>query len=89
MCQVRAEQPLRIQPPMTSSRPHMALSDGTIMSKPTDPAAETAVSEDLGRMRAFSRSLPMALLKAREEVMAGFRPNLRAHAITEQQWRAL
>ncbi|OAN46784.1 hypothetical protein A6A04_06350 [Paramagnetospirillum marisnigri] len=43
----------------------------------------------MGRLRAFSRSLPMALLKAREEVMAGFRPNLRAHSLTEQQWRAL
>jgi homoprotocatechuate degradation regulator HpaR len=31
----------------------------------------------------------MALLKAREDVMAGFRPNLRAHEVTEQQWRAL
>ncbi|GAB3454940.1 homoprotocatechuate degradation operon regulator HpaR [Insolitispirillum peregrinum] len=40
-------------------------------------------------LRAFSRSLPMALLKAREDVMAGFRPNLRNHQITEQQWRAL
>lgn len=42
-----------------------------------------------GALRAFSRSLPMALLKAREDVMAGFRPNLRNHQITEQQWRAL
>lgn len=42
-----------------------------------------------GTLRAFSRSLPMALLKAREDVMAGFRPNLRNHQITEQQWRAL
>jgi homoprotocatechuate degradation regulator HpaR len=31
----------------------------------------------------------MALLKAREDVMAGFRPNLRTHDVTEQQWRAL
>ncbi|BAE49619.1 Transcriptional regulator [Paramagnetospirillum magneticum AMB-1] len=45
--------------------------------------------EELTRLRAFSRSLPLALLKAREDVMAGFRPNLRSHDITEQQWRAL
>jgi hypothetical protein len=31
----------------------------------------------------------MALLKAREAVMAGFRPDLEAHDLTEQQWRAL
>lgn len=48
-----------------------------------------ANTENLGHLRAISRSLPMALLKAREEVMAGFRPNLRDHSITEQQWRAL
>ncbi len=31
----------------------------------------------------------MALLKARESVMARFRPSLRQHDITEQQWRVL
>jgi len=41
------------------------------------------------KLRDFSRSLPMALLKARESVMARFRPMLRAHGITEQQWRVL
>ncbi|MDB5573128.1 MAG: homoprotocatechuate degradation operon regulator, HpaR [Tardiphaga sp.] len=40
-------------------------------------------------MRAFSRSLPMALLRARESVMRHFRPSLRAHDLTEQQWRIL
>ena len=35
------------------------------------------------------RSLPMALLRAREVVMAHFRPMLARHDITEQQWRAL
>jgi homoprotocatechuate degradation regulator HpaR len=37
----------------------------------------------------FSRSLPMALLRARESVMRHFRPSLRAHGLTEQQWRIL
>jgi homoprotocatechuate degradation regulator HpaR len=57
-----------------------------MMNEPTktDPSAE-----ELKRLRAFSRSLPLALLRAREDVMAGFRPNLRQHGITEQQWRAL
>lgn len=40
-------------------------------------------------MRSFARSLPMALLKARESVMVRFRPMLRAHGLTEQQWRVL
>lgn len=35
------------------------------------------------------RSLPMALLHAREAVMARFRPMLAAHEVTEQQWRVL
>lgn len=40
-------------------------------------------------LRDFSQSLPMALLRARESVMARFRPNLRRHGVTEQQWRVL
>ncbi len=35
------------------------------------------------------RSLPMALLRAREVVMERFRPILSRHNITEQQWRVL
>ena len=40
-------------------------------------------------LRNFSRSLPMVLLRARETVMERFRPNLRAHNLTDQQWRIL
>jgi homoprotocatechuate degradation regulator HpaR len=40
-------------------------------------------------LRSFARSLPMALLKARESVMVRFRPCLREHGLTEQQWRVL
>lgn len=40
-------------------------------------------------MREFSRSLPMSLLRAREAVMRQFRPSLRNHSLTEQQWRIL
>ena len=40
-------------------------------------------------MRDFSRSLPMSLLRAREAVMRQFRPALRQHGLTEQQWRIL
>jgi homoprotocatechuate degradation regulator HpaR len=35
------------------------------------------------------RSLPIALLRAREAVMTRFRPMLARHDITEQQWRIL
>ena len=33
------------------------------------------------------RNLPMLLLRAREGVLAHFRPILKAHGVTEQQWR--
>ena len=41
------------------------------------------------RLRDFSRSLPMSLLKAREAVMQRFRSSLRLYDLTEQQWRVL
>lgn len=50
----------------------------------SDQAAEGAAG-----LRAYSLSLPMALLRAREAVMQQFRPNLRRHGVTEQQWRVL
>lgn len=40
-------------------------------------------------MRDFEHSLPMELLKARESAMARFRPMLRDHGLTEQQWRVI
>jgi homoprotocatechuate degradation regulator HpaR len=41
------------------------------------------------RLRDFSRSLPMSLLRAREVVMQRFRSSLRMFKLTEQQWRVL
>jgi homoprotocatechuate degradation regulator HpaR len=41
------------------------------------------------KLRDFSQSLPMTLLRAREAVMRHFRPALRHFGITEQQWRIL
>ena len=35
------------------------------------------------------RSLPIALLRAREKVMERFRPILQRHGVTEQQWRVI
>lgn len=41
------------------------------------------------RPRATRRSLPIALLRAREAVMSHFRPMLAEHGVTEQQWRVI
>jgi homoprotocatechuate degradation regulator HpaR len=59
-------------------------SAGNGRSKPAGNAAARRVP-----MREFSRSLPMSLLRAREAVMRHFRPSLRNHGLTEQQWRIL
>ena len=40
-------------------------------------------------MRTFERSLPMALLRAREAVMKKFSPALREHGLSPQQWRVI
>ena len=53
----------------------------------SDPAGAPAVRRV--PLRDFSRSLPMSLLRAREAVMRQFRPSLRQHGLTEQQWRIL
>jgi homoprotocatechuate degradation regulator HpaR len=49
------------------------------VTRPPDPADP----------RATRVALPMALLRAREAVMARFRPILSDHGITEQQWRVI
>lgn len=55
----------------------------------TDPTNGNASAARQVPMRDFSRSLPMSLLRAREAVMRQFRPSLREHGLTEQQWRIL
>lgn len=52
------------------------------MSGPVDKSNEN-------KMRDFRHSLPMELMKAREAAMARFRPMLRDHGLTEQQWRVI
>ncbi|MEM9209396.1 MAG: homoprotocatechuate degradation operon regulator HpaR [Pseudomonadota bacterium] len=55
-------------------------------------AARSAIDASLAAeatLRAFGQSLPMALLRAREAAMARFRPMLRSHGLTEQQWRVI
>jgi homoprotocatechuate degradation regulator HpaR len=56
---------------------------------PSDSSAAPAPATRRLPMREFSRSLPMSLLRAREAVMRQFRPSLRNHGLTEQQWRIL
>ncbi|MDH3439930.1 MAG: homoprotocatechuate degradation operon regulator HpaR [Gammaproteobacteria bacterium] len=48
-----------------------------------------AVKKEAAGLRDFEHSLPMELLKAREAAMARFRPMLRDHGLTEQQWRVI
>ena len=57
--------------------------------KSTDLSNGSAPAGRQVPMREFSRSLPMSLLRAREAVMRQFRPSLREHGLTEQQWRIL
>lgn len=57
--------------------------------RPADTADGNAPAARQVPMRDFSRSLPMSLLRAREAVMRQFRPSLREHGLTEQQWRIL
>src|SRR5512134_2297423 len=49
---------------------------------PRQPAAPSSSGS-----RFAHRNLPMLLLRAREGVLAHFRPILKAHGVTEQQWR--
>lgn len=71
----------RHKPAASRRRPAAPLSGAPVTTLSTHAAAEP--------MRAFSRSLPMSLLRAREAVMRHFRPSLRRHGLTEQQWRIL
>src|SRR3569832_2885185 len=59
------------------------------MAKKAKIARTTAEDAHRVPMRDFSQSLPMSLLRAREAVMRQFRPSLRRHDLTEQQWRIL
>jgi homoprotocatechuate degradation regulator HpaR len=43
----------------------------------------------MAKLRKFSESLPMLLLRARETAMVRFRPLLLERGLTEQQWRVL
>jgi|SRR5215207_2419778 homoprotocatechuate degradation regulator HpaR len=71
---------------MTSKRARAAAPE-TLQTGADEPA--NVLSRRALPMRAFSKSLPMELLRAREAVMRRFRPELRNQGVTEQQWRIL
>jgi homoprotocatechuate degradation regulator HpaR len=62
---------------------------GMTQKKSADGLQDAKANARRVPMREFSRSLPMSLLRAREAVMRQFRPSLRRHDLTEQQWRIL
>ena len=53
------------------------------------PQRNNGIPQDALLPRNTRRSLPIALLRAREAVMSHFRPMLAAHDMTEQQWRVI
>lgn len=55
----------------------------------TGVTGETKAAEVFTVPPAMRRSLPIALLRAREAVMSHFRPMLAQHDVTEQQWRVI
>jgi homoprotocatechuate degradation regulator HpaR len=52
-------------------------------------AINSGLPEDTLLPRDTRRALPIALLRAREAIMARFRPILHARDVTEQQWRVI
>lgn len=56
----------------------------------TDDEKQAAEQQPHGKFpQDTSRALPIALLRAREALMAHFRPILARHELTEQQWRVM
>lgn len=53
------------------------------------PQNDNGILQDALLPRDTRRSLPIALLRAREAVMGHFRPMLAIHDVTEQQWRVI
>jgi homoprotocatechuate degradation regulator HpaR len=68
-----------------AKRPQM--DDRTVMNDQSPLAPK--LPQDALLPRNTRRSLPIALLRAREAVMTHFRPMLAEHDITEQQWRVI
>jgi homoprotocatechuate degradation regulator HpaR len=61
----------------------------TTYNRPIKVPSNSKSANEHTAIRSFGRSLPMLLMRAREAVMLRFRPHLRNHDVTEQQWRIL
>lgn len=91
----RLDPPVWLQPGdvVEVSVPGIGALRNTVADEPLPQAEDRArldvLEGDAIGMRPFSQSLPMALLRAREEAMRRFRPLLAVHDLTEQQWRVL
>jgi homoprotocatechuate degradation regulator HpaR len=59
------------------------------ISSPEAAAGALDGEPDYQLLEPYAQSLSLALLRGREAVMSRFRPILRAHGVTEQQWRVL
>ena len=59
------------------------------MSRPPRAAPPPGHRPPAGTAPLKRRNLPLLMLRAREHVIALFRPVLNAHGITEQQWRVV
>jgi len=57
--------------------------------EPARPAGAAAPLRSAAAPALQHRNLPLLLLLARERVISQFRPVLKAHGLTEQQWRVL
>jgi homoprotocatechuate degradation regulator HpaR len=58
-------------------------------TKPTTARTNPPAALRNPQLLEFPKSLPMMLMRGREAVMRYFRPSLREHGLTEQQWRVL
>ncbi|MEO7245151.1 MAG: homoprotocatechuate degradation operon regulator HpaR [Rubrivivax sp.] len=60
------------------------------VKQPRTPTATAGtVPTPRGAAALVHRNLPLLLLQARESVLTQFRPILKAHGLTEQQWRVV
>jgi len=76
--------------PRAAGAPAAAAGTPTASPAPTDAVPLTPAGSAASPAGALvHRNLPLLLLQARESVLARFRPILKAHGLTEQQWRVL
>ena len=71
--------------------PHHEIWNKVTMNLHIDPLTDSSPPESVDESgpRQTRRSLPIALLRARESIMAKFRPMLARYNINEQQWRVI